>query len=534
MKRWVLLAMALTVVSVPYIYAQSVMTEYQITTDTGTQWRPSVYGNIVVWQDQRNGNADIYGYDMFTSTEFPICTNTFNQEHPTIWEDIVVWYDWRNGNADIYGYDLSTSTEFPICLNTNNQRLPVIWENFVVYNDWRNGNWDVYGYNLSTSTEFPICTNGAHQYFPRTGGRYAVWWDERNGIGNWDIYGYDLLTNTEFPICLDPNNQGYPHVHDDIVAWIDDRDGNWSIYGYNIATATEFPICTNTSDQFRPWVSNDVVTWFDLRNGNQDIYGYEISTATEFQITTNASDQRHPKIHCNRVLWHDRRDGDYNIYGADLDINSCACVVADPDVARVRWFMGLMGTATYDVTVNFPYCFTRAVKLSVTGLPPGTRRYYFYPNHVIPTPAGGSATVRLAVEVTRGTPVGDYVLTIVGDDGSNTHTYDVTMQVRRPPIIRGPMVTKEGVVPEEYVLVQNYPNPFNPETSIEFGLPETGDVTVTVYNTLGQEVAVLVDEELDGGFYTVSWDAAGLPTGVYFYRIVAGTFNETRRMVYMK
>ena len=319
MRKWAIGMMALVILFVPEIFAVSVLTEYQITTDTNTQWRPSVYGNIVVWQDQRNGNADIYGYNLATATEFTICTNTYNQEHPTIYGNIVVWYDWRNGNADIYGYNLSTSTEFPICLNTNNQRLPVIWENFVVYNDWRNGNWDVYGYNLSTSTEFPICTNAAHQYFPRTGGCYAVWWDERNGIGNWDIYGYDLNTNTEFPICLDPNNQGYPAVHGDIVAYIDDRNGNWDIYGYNITTATEFPICTNTSDQFRPWVSGDIVVWFDMRNGNQDIYGYEISTGTEFQITTNSSDQRHPKIYCDKVVWHDRRDGDYNIYGATLE-----------------------------------------------------------------------------------------------------------------------------------------------------------------------------------------------------------------------
>ncbi|HEY69384.1 MAG TPA: sortase [Anaerolineae bacterium] len=303
--------------------AAGVVSEFQVTTDVNTQWRPMVYDRYVVWQDQRNGNADIYGYDLSTSTEFPISTNFFNQEHPTIYGDTVVWYDWRNGNADIYGYSLSGGTEFPITLNPNNQRLPVIWGDYVVWNDWRNGNWDVYGYQLSTSTEFPITVNAAHQYFPRTGGNYAVWWDERNGMGNWDIYGYNFATSTEFPICLEPGNQGYPAVHGNIVAWIDDRNGNWDIYGYNIATGTEFPIVTDPADQFRPWVSYDLVTWFDMRNGNQDIYGYRISTGEEFQITTDGSDQRHPAVHCEKVLWHDRRDGDYNIYGATVDFNFC-------------------------------------------------------------------------------------------------------------------------------------------------------------------------------------------------------------------
>jgi TolB protein len=303
--------------------AAGVVAEFQVTTDTNTQWRPKVYDHYVVWQDQRNGNADIYGYDLSTGTEFPITTNSFNQEHPTIYGDTVVWYDWRNGNADIYGINLSGGSEFPIVTQTSNQRLPVIWGDYVVWNDWRNGNWDIYGYQLSTGTEFPITTNATHQYFPRTGGNYAVWWDERNGIGNWDIYGYNFSTGTEFPICLDPNNQGYPAVHGDIVAWIDDRNGNWDIYGYDISTGTEFPIVTDTADQFRPWVSYDVVTWFDMRNGNQDIYGYRISTGEEFQITTDTGDQRHPAVHCETVVWHDRRDGDYNIYGADLDFNFC-------------------------------------------------------------------------------------------------------------------------------------------------------------------------------------------------------------------
>ena len=322
-KKWIMISICCMVGFVPSVFGAQVLSEFQITTDANTQWRPAIDRDYVVWQDQRNGNADIYGYNLATDTEFPICTDAFNQEHPIISGDIVVWYDWRNGNADIYGYNLQTDTEFEITTDASNQRLPVISGDYVVWNDWRNGNWDIYGYNLATDTEFPICTNATHQYFPQVSGNYVVWWDERNGIGNWDIYGYDLPTGTEFPICTDPNNQGYPAVGGNFVAYIDDRNGNWDIYGYDLSTGTEFPICTDTSDQFRPRVYNDIVVWFDLRNGNQDIYGYRFSTAEEFQITTDASDQRHHKIYCDTVVWHDRRDGDYNIYGANLDTQQC-------------------------------------------------------------------------------------------------------------------------------------------------------------------------------------------------------------------
>ncbi len=79
--------------------------------------------------------------------------------------------------------------------------------------------------------------------------------------------------------------------------------------------------------------------------------------------------------------------------------------------------------------------------------------------------------------------------------------------------------------------MQNYPNPFNPSTTIRFEVPRSGFVSLKVYNLLGQEVAVLVNEVKQAGGYEVVWEAAGLPSGVYFYRMRAETFDEARRLV---
>ncbi|OGG55371.1 MAG: hypothetical protein A3F84_06175 [Candidatus Handelsmanbacteria bacterium RIFCSPLOWO2_12_FULL_64_10] len=94
-------------------------------------------------------------------------------------------------------------------------------------------------------------------------------------------------------------------------------------------------------------------------------------------------------------------------------------------------------------------------------------------------------------------------------------------------------------VPEKFTLSQNYPNPFNPVSQINFGLPEDTRVRLVIYNLLGQQVRVLVDEQMEAGYHSVAWDGraeGGRPvgSGVYFYRLEAPGFAETKRMVLVK
>ncbi len=89
-------------------------------------------------------------------------------------------------------------------------------------------------------------------------------------------------------------------------------------------------------------------------------------------------------------------------------------------------------------------------------------------------------------------------------------------------------------VPTSYILEQNHPNPFNPSTTISYALPKATHVSLNVYNTLGEAVGELVNEEKPAGAYAVRWDAINLPSGIYFYRLKAGEFAQTRKMVYLR
>ena len=88
--------------------------------------------------------------------------------------------------------------------------------------------------------------------------------------------------------------------------------------------------------------------------------------------------------------------------------------------------------------------------------------------------------------------------------------------------------------PQKFALAQNYPNPFNPATTIRYGLPARSHVTLSVYNTLGERVIDLINGDIDAGYHEVKFDGSGLASGVYFYRLQAGTFVEAKKLVLLR
>jgi hypothetical protein len=93
---------------------------------------------------------------------------------------------------------------------------------------------------------------------------------------------------------------------------------------------------------------------------------------------------------------------------------------------------------------------------------------------------------------------------------------------------------KEEVIPSTYELEQNYPNPFNPSTTIAFALPKPSEVTLKIFDASGREVATLVEGKLPAGRHEVVLDASPFSSGVYFYRLQAGEFSRTRRLMLVK
>ncbi len=93
---------------------------------------------------------------------------------------------------------------------------------------------------------------------------------------------------------------------------------------------------------------------------------------------------------------------------------------------------------------------------------------------------------------------------------------------------------KDDFLPTEFLLYQNYPNPFNPSTTIQFAVPKTSNVTIKIYDVIGRQVAMLVDEEYQPGQFKVIFEAGQLASGIYIYRIQAGDFRKAKKFLLLK
>jgi len=107
---------------------------------------------------------------------------------------------------------------------------------------------------------------------------------------------------------------------------------------------------------------------------------------------------------------------------------------------------------------------------------------------------------------------------------------DIGLTFDYPNSITNPVV----LTPKDFRLYQNYPNPFNPSTKIKFEIPEAARVLIKVYDVLGKEVTTLVNENKTAGSYIVDFNASGLTSGVYFYKLIAGKYSDTKKMIIMK
>ncbi|WP_162197639.1 PKD domain-containing protein [Methanosarcina horonobensis] len=298
--------------------------ETQITT-SGSAERPVIYKDMIVWQDYRYGNYgdgtfdgtyDVYVYNLSTSREIQITTPGSAATNPDIYGDRIVWSDDRNGNfrlekSDIYMCSLSTSTETRITANESYSVSPAIYEDRIVWTEYNN----VHMYNLSTQEGSQIVTSESMIFSPAIYGNNIVWEEllvsTDNGVSR-DIYFYGFDTHKKTQITTG-GSAGSPEIYGDRIVYEDWRDGHSNIYMYNTSTSSETQITTSGSAS-SPDIYDNRIVWLDGRNGDTDVYMYNLSTHREIRVTSSESSKEYPAIYGDRIVWEDTFNGTSNIY----------------------------------------------------------------------------------------------------------------------------------------------------------------------------------------------------------------------------
>jgi hypothetical protein len=521
----------------------------------------------VVWYDRRDGNDEIY-YKRSTDagvswgSDTRLTNNTAVSWLPSVAVSgsvvHVVWEDKRDENKEIYykrspDGGLSWGADTLLTNNTAASWYPSVAVSgsvvHVVWMDERDGNWEIYykrstDGGLSWGSDTRLTNNTAGSWLPSVAVSgltvHVVWFDERDG--NYEIY-YKLSTDGGLSWGSDTrltNNTAYSQfpsvavsgltVH---VVWTETRDGNPEIYYKHstdggITWGADTRLTNNTAVSEFPSVavsgSAVYVVWRDDRDGNPEIY-YKHSTdggitwGADTRLTNNTAYLWYPSVAVSGsavyVVWYDERDGNPEIYYKrdptgnqnlpNAPSNLTALAVSSSRI-NLNWTDNSNDETGFKIERSTNAGTNWILKDSVvqniltyadTGLTTNTIYHY-----------------RL------------YAYNMSGNSPYSNIAFDTTFD----PV---GIITLEEI-PKVFKLYNNYPNPFNPSTNIKFNIAKLSDVKIVVYDVMGHEVQTLVNESLKPGMYETLFDGSSLNGGVYFYKISAGDFSETKRMLLIK
>jgi hypothetical protein len=505
-------------------------------------------GAIVTWQDDRNGDWDIYaqrvnpwGIILWVASGVPVCVASGGQgEHMSIPDGaggaFVVWEDSRGGDKDIYVQQIDGS-----------------------------------GSALWTSNGVVVCSATGDQYYPKivsdgAGGAIVTWNDAR--AGTWtDIYaqrvdasGVIMWTLDGVPLCQATGLQLLPHIasdgaHGAIVAWMD--YGDVTVHacaqrvdssGAVVWTANGIRLCTASGSQVVPLVMSDgaggaFFVWGDGREGGSTtkVYAQRVDAAGALQwpsdglpVCTATGSQ-----HCGGIVpdgsggaivtWEDDRwDGD--IYAQR--INGSGVAQWAPGGVPLCEITGEQGDLSTDSD--------GAGGAIVAWRDERDARSDIYAQRVTPSgivvwPTGGVALCTNAAY--QGYPD----LTFDAEGGAIVVWRDsrCATSIHALRVHSSGKTTDASAVPLPLILHQNYPNPFNPRTVIRFYLPRTEEIVLDVYNVAGELMTRLIEGKREKGYHEVSWDGRNsfgirCASGVYFSRLTAGQSSVSRKMVILR
>jgi beta propeller repeat protein len=303
--------------------------EFQITTNPASQILPDINGYNIVWQDNRNGNWDIYMYTVLGAftPEAQITSNSANQTNPAISGNIIVYEDDRNGKFDIYIYNITSQTETQITSHIAPQVKPAIDGTRIVWEDYRDGTPDIYMYDLVTYTETCVASSDSN-YNPAISDNKIAY--AKEAANNYNaIHWYDISTGSEgrysYYDSTYPPSRGanYPAIHREKIVFsayrwhtvgIGSFWEDYDIFMKNLNSDQRWTTTSNLNAQKNPDIYENHVVYQDNVAGNWEIYLYDLDSEVQSRVTNGTGNRSMPKTWGGRIVYEDTRNGNTDIY----------------------------------------------------------------------------------------------------------------------------------------------------------------------------------------------------------------------------
>ena len=341
-----------------------------ITDNSSWQLHPDIWRDRIVWEDYRNEplswgapgtkNADIYMYNTSSKNTIQLISNDSDQRNPDIWRDIVVWEDYRNGDADIYYIDLNEpGTEIRLTTSSEDDTLPSVYKNKIVYFQGT----DLMLYDLDEEKNYTLRDTTYGKEHLTIYGDKIVWSEETNWP-NADVFLFNLsedsdsdgiydykdqdnteLENSTYPIATESNiNEHSPSIWFDTLTWVERRGGDNDIYMRDINRHPEV-ISQNGSQEEEPVIYGGRILYVEQYenetgvNTKDILWCYDRYDSSEFKIAEVSSGNiRAPSIYENRTVWEQSNEtGIYEIYHEYLENRPPEIVSTNVSEDGITW-----------------------------------------------------------------------------------------------------------------------------------------------------------------------------------------------------
>jgi hypothetical protein len=536
-------------------------------------------GAIVTWQDSRNGNNDIYaqrlnasGSALWTANGVALCTATGDQNNPIIVSDgaggaIVTWRDYRSGsNFDLYaqrvsasGIPLWTVNGVAICTAAGDQQLPQVTSDgaggaVVTWYDNRSGNLNIYAQRVNasgavqwTANGVALCTGTWDQSYPTitsggVGGAIVTWYDYRSD-SNYDIYAQsvDGMGRTGF---LGPTIRSVRDVRSDqggkvLVTWDPSRADVFPLEDvtyYTVWRSLSAPavalLLADGAESIDPALIGRGSTGpaYRLLKMNGALYGWELigkmdshylssysftaSTLSDSMSGNAGKEYFFVSAHTSNgfCFWDSKPDS-----GCSVD-NLSPC--PPQALAGQQNFTPVGLKLTWDHNTEADLGHYAVYRGTSASFVPGAGNLIASPSDTVLLDSGWRWSSGYYYKVSA----------------IDIHGNESDFALLTPDDITGNETPK---APAATYLAQNYPNPFNPTTRIAFGLSEPGHVSLRIYDVAGRLVRTLAEGNRPAANYAEVWDGKdtsgrAVASGIYFCRLDAGSFSQTKKMILLR